>query len=98
MLVFCVKDDVLYMHTTAATWNIGGLHGPFAELFFFLLKKDGKKRPSFLQRSQASDTTVDSCLGSTRVHRGRVSTLMCKNASLTAQVSGPERAVGKVMW
>ena len=56
----------------------------------------GRRDPFFFQKSQASDTTVDSCSGSTRVHRGRVSTLMWKNASLTAQVSGPERAVGKV--
>ena len=42
--VFLVPDDVLYMRTTAAKWNIAGLYGPFAELFFFLLKKDGKKR------------------------------------------------------
>ena len=44
VLVFLMQDDVLYMRTTAAKWNIAGLFGPFAESFFFLLKKDGKKK------------------------------------------------------
>ena len=42
---FLTSDDGLYMRTTAMKWNIAGLCGPFAELFFFLLKKDGKDRP-----------------------------------------------------
>ena len=45
MRVFLVPDDVLYMRTTAVKWNIAGLYGPFAELHFFLMKKDAKKGP-----------------------------------------------------
>ena len=43
--VFFVPDDVLYMRTTAVNWNIAGLCGSFAELFFFHLKEDGKQKP-----------------------------------------------------
>ena len=39
----------------AVKWNIAGLYGPFAEFFFFVMKKDEKKRPSLLQRGQACD-------------------------------------------
>ena len=42
---FLVPDDVFCMRTTAVRWNIAGLYGPCAELFFFLMKKDGKNRP-----------------------------------------------------
>ena len=40
-----VPGAFLYLCTTAVRWNIVGLYGPCADLFFFLLKKDGKKRP-----------------------------------------------------
>ena len=42
---FLVPDDVLCMRTTAEKWNVTGLYGPFAELYFVLLKKDVKNGP-----------------------------------------------------
>ena len=42
---FLTSDDVLCMRTTGLKWNIARLYGPFAELFFFLLKKDEKEKP-----------------------------------------------------
>ena len=42
---FLVPDDVLCMRTTAEKWNAAGLYGPFAELYFVLLKKDVKNGP-----------------------------------------------------
>ena len=42
---FLTSDDVLNMRTTAVKWNTSVLYGPFAELFFFLLKKDGREKP-----------------------------------------------------
>ena len=33
------------IRTTGIKWNIARLYGPFADLFFFLLKKDGKEEP-----------------------------------------------------
>ena len=57
---------LIYMPTTAVKWNIAELCGPFAELFFFLLKKDGKERPLLLQSGQVYGTTIGRLSGSTR--------------------------------
>ena len=47
--IFLVPDDVLCVRTTAAKWNIAGLYGPFAELYFFLIKKRREEpQPSVL--------------------------------------------------
>ena len=54
---FLVPGDILYLCTTAVRWNIVALYGPCADFFFFLLKKDGKKRP-LLQRGHVHDTTI----------------------------------------
>ena len=86
-------DDVLYMRTTAVKWNIAGWCGPLAELFFFLLTKDGKKRPPPSSGGQACDMTIDSCAGSTRMHRGRASPLTCKTALFDSVGNGPEPAL-----
>ena len=45
VLAFLVPGDVLCMRTNTVRWKIAGLYGAFADLFFFLLKKDGKKNP-----------------------------------------------------
>ena len=42
---FLVPDDVLCMPMTAGEWNVAGLCGLYAELCFFLMKKDSKYEP-----------------------------------------------------
>ena len=45
MRAFLVPAEVLYMRTTAVKWNIAGLYGLFAEICFFLVKKnDGEEK------------------------------------------------------
>ena len=41
---FLTSEDVLHMRTTGVKWNIARLYGRFADLFFFLLKKEDDKR------------------------------------------------------
>ena len=54
--VFLVPD-VLCMRTTAAEWKRAGLFGPFAELYFFLMKEDVKNGP--LPRSEPPSMRYD---------------------------------------
>ena len=37
---FLSADDVFEMRTTGLKWNIARLYGSFAELWFFLMKKE----------------------------------------------------------
>ena len=67
----------------AVKWNMAGLHGAFAELFFFLSSKDGKEKTpaSFREATCTVRLWADS---------GALAKLPC----LMAQESRPERVMG----